>query len=91
MELYLARRYLGMSVAEWDNLAWWVRRTYIEGIEAEELVTNEQQSSTPGEPGSSSGITDLSGAQVGESARLGHKEITIGPDGQIRRVGRPRA
>ncbi len=36
--LYFARRYLGMSVAEWDALGWDVQRMYLDGMEADESV-----------------------------------------------------
>lgn len=83
MELYIARRYLGLSPAEWDNLPWWVRRTYIEGFEAEELVSG-------GEPSDASGSNpppDLASASIGAAAALGFTEEVVGPDGVVRRVG----
>ena len=39
--MYLARRYLKMGPHDWRNLPWWERRLYIEGFEAEGLVSTD--------------------------------------------------
>lgn len=38
LEIYLAARYFQLSPKEWDDLPWWVRRTYIEGLEEEQII-----------------------------------------------------
>lgn len=85
----MARRWLSFSIEEWDNLAWWVRHTYIEGMEEE--LTGESQQAPPaaGTPKREYG-TDLSGVPVGATSAMGFTEFTVGPDG-VQRVGRPRA
>lgn len=90
MELYLARRYLGLSPAEYDALPWWERRLYLEGFREERLVNDGSGSSapsgsSPSEPAENRVLTDLSGAQSGEFARMGFRERTVIP---MRQSGR---
>ena len=65
-----------MGRAEWDNLAWWERRAYLEGLEKEELVRVEQAPAN-----------DLTSDGIGAAAALGFTEEVVGPDGVVRRVG----
>lgn len=37
---YLARRYLGLTPAGWDALAWWEQKAYLEGFEEEGLISS---------------------------------------------------
>lgn len=46
----MARRYLSLSTAEWDRLAWWEQQMYVEGYEWEGLV--EMSGDDPGPAGS---------------------------------------
>lgn len=41
---YLARRKLGLSPDEWDDLPWHIERMYMEGFEREELIQYQKNS-----------------------------------------------
>src|SRR5690348_17309784 len=89
-ELYLARRMLHFAQAEWDKLPWWVQRTYVDGMVRE--LSSRGGTSPAGVP-APPGLADIGeiGENIGDSARLGHKELTLDTStGAVRRVGRPR-
>lgn len=79
-----------MTPEEWDNLPWWVAKAYIEGMEAEELVSyGSAPVSSPtaaAPPGGDQHTGTLVGSGVGEFATRGFREYTIGADGSLGRV-----
>jgi hypothetical protein len=46
MELYLARRYFGMSMEEWEALPWWQPRALREGLENEGILKGGEEGGT---------------------------------------------
>lgn len=72
--LYLARRRLNLSVAEWRKLSWWERQVYIEGFMDEELITVS----------SSSGVAE---EEEGPTSSTGPIDATVADDSALRRNG----
>lgn len=50
---YLARRKLGLSPDEWDDLPWHHQRVYMEGFEQEELIQYQNNSPAGAQDGAS--------------------------------------
>ena len=44
---YMARRHLGMSPAEWDALAWWEQKMYLDGYTWEGLIERTDSAEDP--------------------------------------------
>jgi len=89
MAYYLARRYLSMSPREWDALAWWEQRMYLEGYEEEGLIEPGDGSADPtvvNERVHHSGGTTITerrhhatfSGQPGELTAFGFTERTLG-------------
>lgn len=66
---YLVRRHLGLNPDQWDALAWWVQRCYIEGL-------MEEFNSTETRPSDETNGVIFSNRR-GEMSRLGFTEINL--------------
>lgn len=62
--LYLARRKLGLSPAEWDALSWDTQRCYVEGMADEGLINLPEPAAEAGNDLISGDISALSGYSV---------------------------
>ena len=53
--MYLARRYFQLSPPEWDALGWDIQRIYMDGLEAEEVVSFDRGESEGAIPSHAAG------------------------------------
>jgi hypothetical protein len=62
LELYLARKHLYYTPEEWAKLPWWQRQTFLEGLEEEGIIGDEEGNAVnpdySSKPGSESKIND---------------------------------
>lgn len=86
---YLAQRHLSLSPPEWDRLAWWHQKVYLDGFEEEGILTTREgpsDSTVKSEKVHQTGSTTITerehstvfSGQPGEMAAFGIAEQTLG-------------
>ena len=68
---YLARRHLGLSPGEWDDLPWWQQKMFWEGYEQEGLIESADGPSARDLDSPETGATAILAGEPGEMESLG--------------------
>ncbi len=80
MQYYLARKHLGFTPTEWDNLPWWQTLMYLEGFRAEGITQDGDGDSGSREPGSTEPVAekiDLASASAESVESFGVGSFTV--------------